>query len=111
MPSYPPPPPLLAVVFARLAYIQDTAVSRPEIQRIIDAYEAERTDSAQYRTTGTVLPFPEDWVPVECLAYFGQVQALVRVLRCIAGERVKRRSSLCRLCSFRESTFLGAELS
>jgi hypothetical protein len=34
------------------------------------------------------LPFPGDWVPVECLACIGQVQALVRGFRRIAGESV-----------------------
>ena len=38
-------------------------MSRSELQRITDACEAIRTDSVQYRTTGTVLPFPEDRVP------------------------------------------------
>jgi hypothetical protein len=93
--------------FSRISRIfQDTAVSRPKIQRIIDACEAEGTDGAQYRTTGTVLPFPGDWVPAECLACIGQVQVPVRGFRRIASERVKRRSTQCRLCSFRESTSL-----
>jgi hypothetical protein len=67
---------------------QDTAVSWPEIQCAIYAYEAEGNDGAQYRATGAVLPFPGDWVPVECLACIGQVQALVRGFRRIAGESV-----------------------
>lgn len=60
---------------------QDTALSWPEILRIIDGCEAEGNE---YRTTATVLPFPKGWVPAECLVYFGQVQegvvlSLVRV--------------------------------
>ena len=38
-------------------------MSRPELQRIIDACETVGTDSGRYRTTGAILPFPEDWVP------------------------------------------------
>jgi len=38
-------------------------VSRPEIQRIIDAYESVGTASVQNLSTRIVLPFPEDWVP------------------------------------------------
>jgi hypothetical protein len=48
-------------------------VSRPELHRIIDVCLAVGTDSAQYRTTGTVLPLPEDLGAAECLAYLGQV--------------------------------------
>ena len=36
---------------------------RPELQRIIDGCSVARTKSVQYRTTGIVLPFPDDWVP------------------------------------------------
>ena len=42
---------------------QDAAVSRPELQRIIDTCEAAGTDSGRYRTTGAILSFLEDWVP------------------------------------------------
>ena len=38
-------------------------MSRSELKRTIDVCETIRTDSVQYRTTGTVLPFPEDRVP------------------------------------------------
>ncbi|KAN0131265.1 hypothetical protein V8E53_010969, partial [Lactarius tabidus] len=74
--------------FSRVLRIsQDAAVSRPELQRIIDACEAVGTDDAQYRTTGAVLPFPEDWVPPNVspalarfkLSWEGFVTSLVRV--------------------------------
>jgi hypothetical protein len=80
------------------------AVSRPVIKRIIDACEAEGSDSAQYRTTGTALLFPEDWVPTECLACFGQVQESFAA----SLVRVKRQSTCQWLCSSRESTFFFA---
>ena len=55
---------LPSLYFSRVARIfQDAAVSRPELQRIIDACEAAGTETAPYRTTGALLPFPEDWVP------------------------------------------------
>ena len=55
---------LPSLYFSRVSRIfQDAAVSRPELQRIIDACEAVGTDSGRYRTTGAILPFPEDWVP------------------------------------------------
>lgn len=55
---------LPSLYFSRVSRIfQDAAVSRPELQRIIDACETAGSENAQYRTTGTVLPFPEDWVP------------------------------------------------
>ena len=38
------------------------AVSRPELPRILDACDAVGTESALYRTTGTVFPFPENCV-------------------------------------------------
>jgi hypothetical protein len=78
---------LPSLYFSRVSRIfQDAAVSRPELQRIIDACEAAGTDSAQYRTTGTVLPFPEDWVPPNVspalarfkLSWEGFVASLVR---------------------------------
>ena len=36
---------------------------RPELQRIIDGCSVAGTKSVQYRTTGIVLPFPDNWVP------------------------------------------------
>ncbi|KAH9167607.1 hypothetical protein EDB89DRAFT_2074727 [Lactarius sanguifluus] len=55
---------LPSLYFSRVARIfQDAAVSRPELQRIIDACEAAGSETTPYRTTGTLLPFPEDWVP------------------------------------------------
>ncbi|KAI9455783.1 hypothetical protein BJY52DRAFT_1278584 [Lactarius psammicola] len=35
----------------------------PNSSGIIDACEAAGTETVQYRSTGTALPFPEDWVP------------------------------------------------
>lgn len=55
---------LPSLYFSRVARIfEDAAVSRPEIQRIIDAYEPVGTVSVQNLTSRIVLPFPEDWVP------------------------------------------------
>lgn len=55
---------LPSLYFSRVARIfEDAAVSRPEIQRIIDAYESTGTPSVQNLTSRIVLPFPEDWVP------------------------------------------------
>ncbi|KAH9027954.1 hypothetical protein EDB85DRAFT_2074698 [Lactarius pseudohatsudake] len=55
---------LPSLYFSRVARIfQDAAVSRPELQRIIDACEAAGSETTPFRTTGTLLPFPEDWVP------------------------------------------------
>jgi hypothetical protein len=54
---------LPSLYFSRVARIfEDAAVSRPEIQRIIDAYEPVGTASTQNLTSRIVLPFPEDWV-------------------------------------------------
>jgi hypothetical protein len=54
---------LPSLYFSRVARIfEDAAVSRPEIQRIIDACESVGTESAQ-NSMGFVLPFPEEWVP------------------------------------------------
>jgi hypothetical protein len=65
---------LPSLYFSRISCIfQDAAVSRPELHRIVDACLAVGTDSAQYRTTGTVLPLPEDLGAAECLAYLGQI--------------------------------------
>jgi hypothetical protein len=53
---------LPSLYFSRVARIfEDAAVSRPEIQRITDAYES--VGMASNLTTRIVLPFPEDWVP------------------------------------------------
>ncbi|KAI0246780.1 hypothetical protein BJV78DRAFT_1286112 [Lactifluus subvellereus] len=55
---------LPSLYFSRVARIyEDAAVSRPEIQRIIDACEAVGTENVQNGTPGIVLPFPEEWVP------------------------------------------------
>ena len=55
---------LPSLYFSRVARIfEDAAVSRPEIQRITDAYESVGTASVQNLTSRIVLPFPEDWVP------------------------------------------------
>ena len=55
---------LPSLYFSRVARIfEDAAVSRPEIQRIIDACESVGTENVQNGTTGIVLPFPEEWVP------------------------------------------------
>ncbi|KAH9007697.1 hypothetical protein EDB83DRAFT_700068 [Lactarius deliciosus] len=55
---------LPSLYFSRVArIIQDAAVSRPELQRIIDTCEAAGSETTPYRTTGTLLPFPEDWIP------------------------------------------------
>ena len=52
---------LPSLYFSRVARIfEDAAVSRPEIQRIIDACEPV---NAQNMTGNVVLPFPEEWVP------------------------------------------------
>ncbi|KAF8256363.1 hypothetical protein EI94DRAFT_1711735, partial [Lactarius quietus] len=79
---------LPSLYFSRVSRIfQDAAVSRPELQRIIDACEAAGTETAPYhRTTGTILPFPEDWVPPNVspalarfkLSWEGFVASLVR---------------------------------
>src|SRR5712671_5329585 len=50
--------------FSRVARIfEDAAVSRPEIQRIIDACEAVETENGRNRRGNIVLPFSEEWVP------------------------------------------------
>jgi hypothetical protein len=55
---------LPSLYFSRVTRIfEDAAVSRPEIQRIIDAYESVGTMDAQNVSTRIVLPFPEEWVP------------------------------------------------
>jgi hypothetical protein len=55
---------LPSLYFSRVARIfEDAAVSRPEIQRIMDACESVGAEGAQMSTTGMVLPFPEEWVP------------------------------------------------
>jgi hypothetical protein len=55
---------LPSLYFSRVARIfEDAAVSRPEIQRIIDAYESVGTVNDQSLTSRIVLPFPEEWVP------------------------------------------------
>jgi hypothetical protein len=55
---------LPSLYFSRVALIfEDAAVSRPEIQRIIDACEPVGMVGAQDLTARVVLPFPEDWVP------------------------------------------------
>jgi len=54
---------LPSLYFSRVTRIfEDAAVSRPEIQRIIDACEPVGTASTQNLTSRIVLPFPEDWV-------------------------------------------------
>ncbi len=55
---------LPSLYFSRVARIfEDAAVSRPEIQRIIDAVESVETENLQGRTRTVGLPFPEEWVP------------------------------------------------
>jgi hypothetical protein len=55
---------LPSLYFSRVTRIfEDAAVSRPEIQRIIDAYESVGTMDAQNVSARIVLPFPEEWVP------------------------------------------------
>lgn len=55
---------LPSLYFSRVARIfEDAAVSRPEIQRIIDACEGVETEDVQGRIRAVGLPFPEDWVP------------------------------------------------
>jgi hypothetical protein len=54
---------LPSLYFSRVARIfEDAAVSRPEVQRIIDVCEPVGTVSTQNLTARIVLPFPEDWV-------------------------------------------------
>ena len=55
---------LPSLYFSRVARIfEDAAVSRPEIQRIIDAVEAVETENLQGQSRTVRLPFPEEWVP------------------------------------------------
>ena len=55
---------LPSLYFSRVARIfEDAAVSRPEIQRIIDACEGVETEDVRGRIRTVGLPFPEDWVP------------------------------------------------
>jgi hypothetical protein len=55
---------LPSLYFSRVARIfEDAAVSRPEIQRILDTVEAVETDFVQSRTRTVGLPFTEEWVP------------------------------------------------
>ena len=55
---------LPSLYFSRVARIfEDAAVSRPEIQKIIDACEGGETENVQGRTRTVGLPFPEEWVP------------------------------------------------
>ncbi|KAN0127858.1 hypothetical protein V8E53_014305 [Lactarius tabidus] len=64
-------PPLCRSIHSRDA--AGAAVSRHwhELQRTIDACEVVGTECVQYYTSGTVLPFPEDWVPPNVsLCYF-----------------------------------------
>ncbi|KAI9433315.1 hypothetical protein H4582DRAFT_2131737 [Lactarius indigo] len=49
-----------------LVYVRRGCI-RPELQRIIDACESAGTETAPHRTTDTVLPFSEDWVPPNVL--------------------------------------------
>lgn len=54
---------LPSLYFSRVARIfEDAAVSRPEIQRILDTVEVVETEFAQGRTRTVRLPFPEEWV-------------------------------------------------
>jgi len=78
---------LPSLYFSRVARIfEDAEVSRPEIQRIIDACEGVGTEDVQGRTRTVRLPFPEEWVPPNvspALARFkrsweGFVDSLVR---------------------------------
>lgn len=78
---------LPSLYFSRVARIfEDAAVSRPEIQRIIDACEGGETENVQGRVRAVGLPFPEEWVPPNvspALARFkrsweGFVDSLVR---------------------------------
>ena len=55
---------LPSLYFSRVARIfEDAAVSRPEIQRILDTVEAVETEYVQGRSRTVGLPFPEEWVP------------------------------------------------
>ncbi|KAI0260899.1 hypothetical protein BC834DRAFT_831003 [Gloeopeniophorella convolvens] len=55
---------LPSLYFSRVARIfEDAAVSRPEMQRIIDACEDMETSHVQHRAAGRALPFPEEWAP------------------------------------------------
>ena len=55
---------LPSLYFSRVALIfEDAAVSRPEIQKIIDAVEGGETENVQGRSRTVGLPFPEEWVP------------------------------------------------
>jgi hypothetical protein len=50
--------------FSRVTRIfEDAAVSRPEIQRILDTVEAVGMEYVHGRTRTVGLPFPEEWVP------------------------------------------------
>jgi hypothetical protein len=52
-----------ALLFSSRAIFEDAAVSRPEIQRILDTVETVETIYVQGRTRTVGLPFPEEWVP------------------------------------------------
>ncbi|KAI0291930.1 hypothetical protein B0F90DRAFT_1647707 [Multifurca ochricompacta] len=119
---------LPSLYFSRVARIfEDAAVSRPEIQRVIDACESVGVGSAQHRTTGLMLPFPEEWVPPNvspALARFKRswesfVESLVREWKTLnvlsalllsailtlfqipdaAGDPLTRTAALCSLVS------------
>jgi hypothetical protein len=82
---------------------QDTAMLRSDLQRITDACKVVGTHSAQYRTTDTVLPFPEDLVPPNVLPTRGADHT---------GARRKSESFACSgpHCIAREITVTSAEV-
>lgn len=75
---------LPSLYFSRVVRIyEDAAVSRPEIQRIINASERADTENVQGRTRIVGLPFTDEWVASPALARFkrsweGFVDSLVR---------------------------------
>ncbi|KAH9962450.1 hypothetical protein BC827DRAFT_1130505 [Russula dissimulans] len=55
---------LPSLYFSRVARIfEDAAVSRPEMQRVIDACEDVEIETVHSPRGNIVLPFPEEWVP------------------------------------------------
>jgi hypothetical protein len=104
---------LPSLYFSRVTRIfEDAAVSRPEIQRIIDA--CEPVASTQNLTSRIVLPFPEDWVTPNvspALARFkgsweGFVESLVR-----EWKTLNVLSALLLSCGILFSCFDGSSLT